>query len=68
MTNSITFNGKSIYDLTQDEFDHGYMANLPISFGTFELNKRLDAAIERMKKGEGIEVKSGELDTFLASL
>lgn len=68
MENSITFNGKSIYDLTQEEFDNGYMADLPISFGTPELNQKLDAAIERVKNGEVIEVNAGELDTFLVSL
>ena len=63
-----TFNGKPIYELSQAEFDNGYMANLPVSFGSPELNKRLDEAIENIKNGCGIEVKAGELDNYLDSL
>jgi len=67
-TMTITYNNKPINQLTQTEFDNGYMANLPVSFGNSGLSKRLDDAIENIKNGKGIEVKAGELDNYLASL
>lgn len=43
-------------------------ADLPVSFGSEELNKKLDEAVEDVKNGKVVVVEPGKLNEFLEGL
>lgn len=43
-------------------------ADLPVSFGNEQLNKKLDEAVEDVKNGKVVVVESGKLNEFLEGL